>query len=139
MRAQDYDRRYLSYFECFNRQRFFEAHEVLEALWLPQRQGPNGPFYKGLIQLAGAFVHWQKNRPGPAAALLGLARADLREYPAIHADLNVAGALAMVEEWLRRLPAAGAAGHPLAQSSPPQLRLEPTCIVATSGLHSRHE
>jgi predicted metal-dependent hydrolase len=124
MTGQDYDPRYMEYFERFNRQRFFEAHEVLEALWLPQRQGPNGPFYKGLIQLAGAFVHWQKNRPGPAAALLGLARANLRKYPAIHDGLNVAGALAIVEEWLRRLKAAGAAGQPLVLTSPPQLRLE---------------
>jgi predicted metal-dependent hydrolase len=122
--GQDYDPRYVEYFERFNRQRFFEAHEVLEALWLPQRQGPNGAFYKGLIQLAGAFVHWQKNRPGPSAALLGLARANLRNYPALHDGLNVAGALVLVEEWLRRLQAAGAAGQPLPQTSSPQLRLE---------------
>jgi predicted metal-dependent hydrolase len=118
-----YDPRYVEYFERFNQQRFFEAHEVLEALWLPQRQGPNGLFYKGLIQLAGAFVHWQKNRPGPAAALLGLAHANLGKYPAIHDGLNVAGTLAIVEEWLRRLQAAGEAGHSLAQTSPPDLRL----------------
>ena len=124
MTGQAYDPRYVEYFERLNRQRFFEAHEVLEALWLPQRREPNGSFYKGLIQLAGAFVHWQKNRPGPAAALLALARANLRKYPAIHDGLNVAGALAMVEEWLRRLEAAGAARQPLTQTSPPQLRLE---------------
>jgi hypothetical protein len=124
MTGQDYDPRYVEYFERFNRQRFFEAHEVLEALWLPQRQGSNGLFYKGLIQLAGAFVHWQKNRPGPAAVLLELARANLQQYPVIHDGLSVAGTLAMAEEWLRRLQAAGAAGHPLAQISPPQLRLE---------------
>jgi predicted metal-dependent hydrolase len=123
MTGQDYDPRYVEYFERFNRQHFFEAHEVLEALWLPQRQGPNGPFYKGLIQLAGAFVHWQRNRPGPAVALLGLARDNLRKYPAIHDGLNVAGTLAIVEEWLRRLQAAGEAGHSLAQTSSPDLRL----------------
>jgi predicted metal-dependent hydrolase len=124
MTGQDYDPRYVEYFERFNRQRFFEAHEVLESLWLPQRGGPNDLFYKGLIQLAGAFVHWQKNRPGPAAALLGLARANLRKYSAIHDGLNVAGTLAAVEEWLCQLKAAGAASQPLAQTSPPQLRLE---------------
>ena len=124
MCAQDYDPHYLSYFECFNRRRFFEAHEVLEALWLTQRDGPNGPFYKGLIQLAGAFVHWQKNRPGPAAALLRLAHSNLRKYPVIHDGLNVAGALAILEEWLRRLEAAAAASQALAQISLPQLRLE---------------
>lgn len=124
MIGQDYDPRYVEYFARFNRQRFFEAHEVLEALWLPQRRGPNGPFYKGLIQLAGAFVHWQKNRPGPAAALLGLARANLREYPAMHNGLNVAATLAMVEEWLLQLKAAGEAGHALAPNGRPQLRLQ---------------
>ena len=81
MCAQDYDPHYLSYFECFNQQRFFEAHEVLEVLWLTQRDGPNGPFYKGLIQLAGAFVHWQKNRPGPAVALFKLAQTYLQQIP----------------------------------------------------------
>ena len=100
-----FDPRYLGFFGCFNRQRYFEAHEVLEALWLPQRQAPNGAFYKGLIQLAGAFVHWQRNRPGPAAALFGLARANLRGYPATHEGLDVEGVLALIEEWLQQLKA----------------------------------
>jgi predicted metal-dependent hydrolase len=120
-----YDPRYVEFFERFNQQRFFEAHELLEALWLPQRQGPNGLFYKGLIQLAGAFVHWQKNRSRPASALLGLAHANLSKYPAIHDGLNVAGVLAMVEEWQGRLEEAGAASQALTQTSLPQLRLEP--------------
>jgi predicted metal-dependent hydrolase len=107
MGDQEYDPRYRSYFECFNQQRFFEAHEVLEGLWLPQRQGPNGSFYKGLIQLAGAFVHWQKNRPGPAAALFTLARTNLQKYPATHDGLDVQAVLRMIDEWLRQLKAAG--------------------------------
>lgn len=61
---------------------------------------------------------------GTAAALLGLAQANLLRYPAIHDGLNVAGTLAMVEEWLRRLGVAGASGQPLTLANPPQLRLE---------------
>jgi len=124
MRAQDYDRRYLSYFECFNRQRFFEAHEVLEALWLPQRDSPNGPFYKGLIQLAGAFVHWQKNRPGPAVALFKLAQSHLRKYPESHEGLSVKNVLVMTDEWLKQLTAAPPSAFPPALTGVPQLRLE---------------
>ena len=112
MRDKDYDPRYLGYFESFGRRRFFEAHEVLEPLWLPQRQGPNGAFYKGLIQLAGAFVHWQKNRPGPAVALFELARTNLRKYPAPHEGLNVKGVLAMIEDGLRQLTAAAPGACP---------------------------
>ena len=76
-RGQSLPAHYLAYFDCFNHQLFYEAHDVLEALWLPVRRESDGAFYKGLIQLAGAFVHVQKNRPGPAMALLRLARANL--------------------------------------------------------------
>ena len=124
MHQSDYDPRYLGFFECFNRQHFFEAHEVLEALWLPQRQGPDGPFYKGLIQLAGAFVHLQKNRVGPAAALFELARANLSKYPANHDGLNVKDVLALIKEWLCQLKAANPPANPFMSASAPQLRLE---------------
>jgi predicted metal-dependent hydrolase len=124
MCAQDHDPRYLGFFECFNRQRFFEAHEVLEALWLPQRDGPNGPFYKGLIQLAGAFVHWQKNRPGPARALFQLAQTNLRKYPATHERLSVKNVLVMTDEWLRQLTATPPKALPPAPATVPHLRLE---------------
>ena len=56
------DARFAGYFILFNEQKFYEAHDVLEDLWLPDRHGPNGHFYKGLIQLAGAFVHLQIGR-----------------------------------------------------------------------------
>jgi predicted metal-dependent hydrolase len=124
MCTQDYDPRYLGFFECFNRQRFFEAHEVLEALWLPQRDGPNGPFYKGLIQLAGAFVHWQKNRSGPAVALFKLAQTNLRKYPATHDGLSIKNVLAMTNEWLSELTEAPSRAFPPALTGVPQLRLE---------------
>ena len=51
-----FDRHYHGFFECFNRGEFYEAHDVLEQLWLADKEGPKGKFYKGLIQLAGAFV-----------------------------------------------------------------------------------
>src|SRR5689334_16470274 len=80
---------YLAFFECFNQGLFFEAHEVLEKIWLPQRKEANGLFYKGLIQLAGAFVHLQKGRLRPAGALLKLARQNLERYRPIHEHLDV--------------------------------------------------
>src|ERR1039458_7858065 len=123
MCAQDYDQRYLGYFDCFNRQRFFEAHEVLEALWLPQRDGPNGLFYKGLIQLAGAFVHWQKKRPGPATALFKLAQNNLRKYPALHEGLSLTSVLVMADEWLRQLTASPTGAFPPALTDRKSTRL----------------
>src|SRR5580765_7758352 len=82
--GQQYSANYLGYFELFNRGQFYDAHDVLEDLWLPVRQQPEGAFFKGLIQLAGAFVHLQKDRLRPATALLKLARTNLERYPALH-------------------------------------------------------
>lgn len=124
-RGRDLDAHYLAFFKCFNRQWFYEAHEVLETLWRPNRQGPNHLFYKGLIQLAGAFVHFQKSRPGPAASLLKLARANLQQFPAIHERLNVADVLQMAETWLRRIESGQAGATQLTPITAPQIHLLP--------------
>src|SRR5881397_2378994 len=80
---------YFAYFSLFNQQKFYEAHDVLEQLWLRERNGPNNNFYKALIQLAGAFVHLQKGRAKPASALLRLARSYLQPYGPVHEALEI--------------------------------------------------
>lgn len=124
-RGWDLEAHYLAYFECFNRQLFFEAHEVLEAHWLTQRKGANDSFYKGLIQLAGAFVHLQKDRLRPAAALFKLAAANLEAYPAIHEKLDVEQVLEMINSWIQRLERNEFSKNPLVTESPPKLKLLP--------------
>src|SRR5207302_4199639 len=107
LEGRELDARYLGYFECFNRQLFFEAHEVLEDLWLLRRGEKQDLFYKGLIQLAGAFVHVQKKRVQPAAALFKLARRNLMGYSPNHEWLNVMGVLELIDHWLERLKKPG--------------------------------
>jgi len=124
--GRDLDPHYLGFFECFNRQLYYEAHEVLELLWLPQRRGPDGAFYKGLIQLAGAFVHLQKGRRQPAAALLRLAQANLQPYPAFHHHLELVTVMAVIRHWRGRLEVTDSADGPLFEGSPPILRLRET-------------
>jgi predicted metal-dependent hydrolase len=121
--GQELDAHYLGYFECFNQGMFYEAHDVLEELWLPDRNGANGLFYKGLIQLAGAFVHLEKGRLQPAAALLKLAHANLLKYPAIHERLDVNDLLATIAGWLERLDPDRSACNPLASKITPRLAL----------------
>src|ERR1700733_1433781 len=122
--GQDLDARYLGYFECFNRQLFYEAHDVLEDLWLPDRSGPNGNFYKGLIQLAGAFVHLQKNRLRPSAALFKLAQANLEQYPERHERLNLAAVQLLIMGWLVQLEKGVFCVNPLTAKNIPQLALQ---------------
>src|ERR1700761_6440489 len=85
----DFNRHYVGYFRCFNEQLYYEAHDVLEEVWLPIRGQAQAKFYQGLIQLAGGFVHLQKNRLGPAARLFALALANFEGYPEHHAGIDL--------------------------------------------------
>lgn len=128
--GKDLEAHYLGYFECFNRGLFYEAHDVLEELWLRDRHGPDGNFFKGLIQFAGAFVHLQKHtesrpRLKPSAALLKLAQANLRMYPEIHRQLEVDRLLGLIEDWLNRLEAGNFSINPLTGQTAPRLELVP--------------
>ena len=51
--------------ELFNAGRYWEAHEAWEEAWMPDRQGPDSGFYKGLIQVAAGCLHYgRRNRRG---------------------------------------------------------------------------
>lgn len=120
----DWDAHYLGYFDCFNGQEFYEAHDVLEELWLAGgKSAPNYAFHKGLIQLAGAFVHLQKNRLQPAVALFNLADANLQKYPVIHDGLDLAVVRGLIEDWRVRVGRDPGAPNPLRSGPPPRLAL----------------
>jgi predicted metal-dependent hydrolase len=123
-RGQELDAHYLGYFDCFNRQLFYEAHDVLEDLWLADKHGANGNFYKGLIQLAGAFVHLQKNRLRPSAALFKLARTNLEKYPSPREKLNLAAVQHLIASWLFQLEKNDFTINPLSATNIPQLALQ---------------
>jgi predicted metal-dependent hydrolase len=121
--GQGGDPHYRGYFECFNRGLFYEAHDVLEQLWLKDRHGPNGAFYKGLIQLAGAFVHLQKNRLRPAAALFKLAEANLKNYAAEHERLDMRELRKLIAHWLVEVEAGDFKVNPLTSAHQPKVSL----------------
>jgi len=123
--GHELDRHYAGYFDCFNRQLFYEAHEVLEHIWLKDKHGPNGAFYKGLIQLAGAFVHLQRNHLRPAAALFKLALANFEKYPPEHERLNLDSTRRLVRNWLADLERARFEANPLNEGNAPKLNLLP--------------
>jgi len=91
---------YRSFFRCWNEQLYYEAHDVLEQLWL-NTDTEDDNFFKGLIQAAGAFVHLQKNfeqplhpkhgrRLQPAVRLFRLAEKNLSVFAPRHHGLDVA-------------------------------------------------
>jgi hypothetical protein len=89
---------YRAFFQCWNEQRYYEAHDVLEQVWLKSPiSAEDAQYFKGLIQAAGAFVHLQKQfehpahpkhgkRLGPAVRLFRLAEKNLEPFgPERHA------------------------------------------------------
>ena len=137
LRVEDHaglDPHYAGWFACFNRGEYFEAHDVLEALWLRQRRQPNDLFYKDLIQLAGAFVHLRKNRLRPADALFRLAESNLAAYPPRHERLDQGRVLGLIRDWRTALAAGGFAVNPLLHRAPPELHPEAVGAEAQAGV-----
>lgn len=124
---------YQGYFTCFNEGRYYEAHDVLEHLWLTDGPtGANHAFYKGLIQLAGAFVHLRKQfehpthvkhgrRLRPAARLFDLASANLAAYAPSHLGLDVDAVRALCAQQVDALTALGFSSNPWSPAVAPQI------------------
>lgn len=93
-----FDSRYLDYFRLFQEEKFFEAHEVLEGLWR-QTQGETREFYHGLIQLAAALVHFQKDNLTGAKELFRTASRYLRPYPPYYQGVRLSRVLKEFEEF----------------------------------------
>ena len=83
---------YREFWELFNVEKFFEAHEVLEILWR-ETSGPERDFYQGLIQIAAAFVHVQKGTPEGGRKLLKKASAKLQKYAPVFRALDISALL----------------------------------------------
>lgn len=131
--ADGLDPHYAGWFACFNRGEYYEAHDVLEALWLRERGRPNDLFYKGLIQLAGAFVHLQKGRLRPSEALFRLADANLRLYGDRHERLDVARVLGVIAAWREALASGAYEVNPLGRRDAPRVEVEAEGAGGPSG------
>jgi len=119
------------YFLLFNRQDYYEAHDVLEHIWL-QTDGPEAAFYKGLIQLAGAFVHLQKQfrrpwhptdgrRLHPAWRLLKLAKKNLKGFTPDYLGLKVDQILGLCDTQIAALEHSSFKTNPWNPNNAPKL------------------
>jgi len=129
-----FDARYLGYFTCFNRGDYYEAHDVLEDLWLKTTDADYA-FYKGLIQIAGAFVHLRKqferpNHPkdgrrlAPATRLFDLGIANIEPFAPHHHRLDIAAFIRFCAKNRDAICESGYKINPWSPSALPKLRLE---------------
>jgi hypothetical protein len=124
---------YAGFFECFNVGDYYEAHDVLEQLWLKCRDADR-LFYQGLIQLAGAFVHLKKQRERPwhptdgrrlrpAVRLFLLSEKKLTPYAPLRLGLDVETTLRLCRDWRDRIERSGFEINPWGPSEGPFLSL----------------
>ena len=124
---------YRAYFRCWNDQRYYEAHDVLEQLWL-NTDTTDEIFFKGLIQAAGAFVHLQKNfehpthakhsrRLRPAVKLFELAEKNLANFAPRHHALDVSELLQLLKTTREKTIASDFKTNPWSPQNAPKLNL----------------
>jgi hypothetical protein len=103
----DYDPRYLAGALLFNRQDYFEAHEVWEDLWA-EAHGDERRFYQGLIQAAVGLCHFGRGNLGGAVKLYHSARDYMAPCGHRFLGLDVPGFWAQMEACFRPLLNGGA-------------------------------
>jgi len=124
---------YRAYFQCWNDQRYYEAHDVLEQVWL-KKDTADDDFFKGLIQAAGAFVHLQKNfehpthpkhgrRLRPAVRLFQLAEKNLSGFAPRHHGLDVQSLLELLQSNREKVVRSDYQKNPWTPENAPKLKL----------------
>jgi predicted metal-dependent hydrolase len=124
---------YRAYFQCWNEQRYYEAHDVLEQVWL-NKDSDDDDFFKGLIQAAGAFVHLQKNfehpthakhsrRLKPAVRLFLLAEKNLKPYAPVRHALDVSALVDLLRNEREKIVRSDYQTNPWSPETAPPLNL----------------
>ena len=83
----------------FNREKFFDAHEVWEGLWHEVRDTDRS-FLQALIQVAAALYHHQCDNLRGMASQLQKAAGKLALYPSTHRGVRNGRLLQDLQPWL---------------------------------------
>jgi predicted metal-dependent hydrolase len=124
---------YRAFFHCWNERRYYEAHDVLEQLWL-KTKSPDADYFKGLIQAAGAFVHLQKQfehpahakhgrRLAPAVRLFRLAGKNLSGFGPRHHGLDVVAFCQLLRAYVDEIVASDYTFNPWSPETAPRLNV----------------
>ena len=92
--------------DLFNREEYFEAHEVVEDLWNETTGSEKGiarEFLKGFIQAAVALEHHRRGNPRGFESVMGTATVYLRRADPAAGGLDVTALLADLEEFRDRV------------------------------------
>jgi predicted metal-dependent hydrolase len=126
---------YTAFFQLWNAQKYYEAHDVLEQLWLVEKNVELARFYQALIQAAGAFVHLQKNfqqpshpkhsrRLPPATRLFELALRNLEGLPDEYHALDLPMFREVLLRYRNAIIAVDFKNNPWSPQTAPKLKLK---------------
>jgi predicted metal-dependent hydrolase len=107
--------------ERFNQGDYFEAHEEWEKAWYG-REGEEGRFLKGLIQVAVSLYHLESGNLVGARKVMGTALDYLQEFPARRTGVDLEHLRQQIVPLYRELEAGGDP-YPRIESAAPQLIL----------------
>jgi predicted metal-dependent hydrolase len=116
--------------EEFNTERFFEAHEVWEEVWLGSAE-PEKRFLQGIIQIAAAFHHYQRGNLLGTRSLLEAGLNRLRDFPADQGGISLDLLCVAAGEWATALHSGqdpGRAKFPkvqMAEGTPKEAKVAP--------------
>jgi Uncharacterized conserved protein len=89
--------------DLFNSGEYWDAHEAWEHEWMHDRKGPDGDFYKGLIQVATGCLHYGRHNRRGAVNKWRSGADYLRPYlPAKH-GVRLSPLVATVDEFLTEM------------------------------------
>jgi uncharacterized protein len=95
--------------QLFNARQYFEAHEALETAWR-EETGPARELYRGILQVAVAYLHIQRGNYIGARKMFRHCRVWLEPFPDVCQGINIAQLkhdYQAVESMLVRLGPAG--------------------------------
>lgn len=72
----------------FNHERYWECHEILEGVWKKSFKGEKD-LLQGIILVAAALVHYQKNEKSICLSILKRALEKLTNVSGVYYDINI--------------------------------------------------
>jgi len=85
--------------DLFNQERYWESHEALESAW-KMASGDEREILQGLILVAAALVHWQKNEKQVTLSVINRARDRLEPHRTEYCGLDLAKLTGRLDEIL---------------------------------------
>ena len=96
-----YPKQYYEFFTEFNQGEYYKCHDLLEEIWLADR---NNLFIKGLLQLAVALYHFNNGNIIGARKLFSTSYKYLQMYKPEYWDLEINSIIEYIELAIDLLP-----------------------------------